>query len=54
MDARRKMDFVRRYLSDQEARLDHSPDDAEITSEIQRARELLAHLESSLDTGSLQ
>ena len=45
--ARQEIEFLRRYLGEQEDRLKKTPADAELRAEIQRTRDLIVHLEET-------
>jgi len=44
MDDRQQIDFLRRYLKTQEARLRDDPDNADLSAEIDRTKGLLSQM----------
>lgn len=52
MDDRQQIDFLRRYLETQEARLRDDPDNADLRVEIDRTKDLLSQVtESGTEAG---
>jgi hypothetical protein len=47
MDTRQQVEFLRRYLDEQQSRLELETGDPEIRSEVEKTRHLLAELEAA-------